>query len=119
MWDLLGRLKRRQAVAGDMVVREWKQSWVKGAQSRWSGVSVSANPYPSGSFRAAAWMAGWRWADQQPDRRQPNVVRFAHPERRVTDTRSRLMRGAQAGAVGLSVMTLIGWLWQMRRRRTQ
>ena len=47
----------------------------------------------------------------------PSVVRFAHPLRRNTDTTARLARTAQAGAVGLSVVTLVGWMWQMRRRR--
>lgn len=101
----------------DAQVREWKGSWVKGAESRWSGTSLLANPHKAGSSRAAAWRAGWHWADRQPDRRQPDVVRFAHAHRRRTDRSSHLVRRAQAGAVGLSVLTIAGWLWQIRRQR--
>jgi hypothetical protein len=100
----------------DTLVREWKQAWTKGAQARWAG-KPAANPHPARSSRAAAWTAGWQWADRQPDRREPNVVRFAHPLRRSNDTSARLARTAQAGAVGLSVVTLVGWMWQMRRRK--
>lgn len=103
----------------DAQVREWKGSWVSGAEGRWAGTSLLANPYKPGSSRAAAWRAGWHWADLQPDRRQPRPVRFAHPLRRRTDSSSRLVRSAQAGAVGLSVLTIAGWLWQMRRQRAR
>ena len=103
----------------DAQVREWKGSWVRGAESRWSGASLLANPHKPGSSRAAAWRAGWHWADRQPDRRQPDVVRFAHAHRRRTDKSSHLVRRAQAGAVGLSVLTIAGWLWQIRRQKTR
>jgi hypothetical protein len=112
------RRLRRPTRAEDAHVREWKEAWVKGAEARWAGTSFHANRYPSRSARAAAWSAGWRWADRQPDRRHAPVARFAHPLRRRTDTTSRLMRSAQAGAVGLSMLTVLGWLWQMRRRRS-
>lgn len=115
-WGLFERFRVRRLNGKDTLVREWKQAWNKGAQARWSGKPFT-NPHPAGSPRAAAWTAGWQWAERQPDRRQPTVVRFAHPLRRNTDTTARLARTAQAGAVGLSVVTLVGWMWQMRRRR--
>jgi hypothetical protein len=90
---------------------------VAGAQARWSGAAFVKNPHEPRSSAAAAWGAGWRWAEQQPDRRRPEVVRFAHPYRRSTDTPTRVIRSARAGAVGLSVLTLAGWLWQIRRKR--
>jgi hypothetical protein len=30
-----------------------------------------------------------------------------------------MVRSAQAGAVGLSVLTIAGWLWQIRRQKTR
>ena len=98
-------------------VREWKRTWVSGAESRWAGRSLLANPHKPGSSRATAWRAGWHWADGQPDRRRPGQVRFAHPHRRSTDASSRLVRRAQAGAVGVSMLTIAGWLWHIRRQR--
>jgi hypothetical protein len=101
----------------DVHVQQWKGAWVSGAESRWAGASVLANPHKGGTTRAAAWRAGWHWADRQPDRRQPDNVRFAHAHRRRTDRASPLVRRAQAGAVGLSMLTIAGWLWQIRRQR--
>jgi len=101
----------------DVQIQQWKGAWVTGAESRWSGASVVANPHKAGSTRAAAWRAGWHWADRQPDRRQPNNVRFAHGHRRRADRSSPLVRRTQAGAVGLSILTIAGWLWQIRRQR--
>jgi hypothetical protein len=101
----------------DRHVREWQDAWTKGARARWSGGEPAGNPHQAGSRRAAAWVAGWQWAEQQPDRRQSQTVRFAHPYRRRDDTNSILLRSAQAGAVGLSALTALGWLWQSRRRR--
>jgi hypothetical protein len=103
----------------DAQVREWKAAWLTGAESCWAGRSLLANPHKPPSHRAAAWRAGWHWAELQPDRRQPAMVRFAHPYRRRTDRPSRLVRSAQAGAVGLSVLTIAGWVWHMQRQRTR
>src|SRR4051794_32318475 len=103
----------------DAQVREWKAHWVKGAESKWAGTALIANPHKPGSSRAAAWRAGWHWAELQPDRRQTNVVLLAHDYRRRTDTSARLVRSAQAGAVGLSMLTIAGWLWRTRRHRSR
>ena len=103
----------------DAQVREWKGSWVSGAESRWSGASLLANPHKAASSRAAAWRAGWHWADRQPDRRESTSVRFAHAHRRRADRTSLLVRRTQAGAVGLSVLTIAGWLWQIRRQKAR
>jgi hypothetical protein len=103
----------------DAQVREWKAAWVEGADGRWAGALLLANPHKPGSPRAAAWRAGWHWAERQPDRREPSAVRFAHPHRRRADHSSRLVRSAQAGAVGLSMVSIAVWLWQIRRQRTR
>jgi hypothetical protein len=98
-------------------VQVWKDAWAAGARARWTGVAFDRNPHELKAPSAAAWSAGWRWAEHQPDRRRAEVVRFAHPYRRSTDTPTRVIRSARAGAVGLSVLTLAGWLWQIRRKR--
>src|SRR4051812_13960403 len=113
------KVAAERARPDDAQVREWKGTWVTGAESRWAGKSLLENPHPSSSPRAAAWRAGWHWAERQPDRRQSTLVRFAHQHRRRTDRSSVLVRRAQAGAVGLSVLTVAGWLWQIRRQRTR
>jgi hypothetical protein len=114
---VLQRLSGDRTPPDDAKVREWKRTWISGAESRWAGTSLLLNPHDPGSSRAAAWRAGWHWAEDQPDRRHPDVVRFAHPHRRRADRSSRLVRSAQAGAVGLSVLTIAAWLWQIRRKK--
>lgn len=117
----LFRWLRRQRTAADdeAQVRAWKRAWVSGAEARWAGTASTSNPNEAGSAPAAAWTAGWHWAEQQPDRREPSRVRFAHPGRRSSDNASPLRRSARAGAVGLSMLAVAAWLWQMRRRSVQ
>lgn len=107
---------RAAAMDDDAFVIRWKRVWASGANARWAGVPESRNPHEAGSAFASAWKAGWLWGDRQPDRREPSVVRFAVPLRRATDSVSPLRRSARAGAVGLSVIAVAGWLWQTRRR---
>ena len=111
------KLSGDRARPDDAQVREWKRTWVSGAEARWAGTSLLLNPHEPGAFRAAAWRAGWHWAEDQPDRRHPDLVRFAHPHRRRADRSSRLVRSAQAGAVGLSMLTIAAWVWQIRRHK--
>lgn len=116
-WPILDRLRgQRKKTGEDAQVRAWKDAWVSGADARWRGTAYIRNPHPTGSAAAAAWSAGWRWAELQPDRRHQSHARLAHPYRRRTDTTSRLVRGAQAGAVGVSIVTLLAWMWQRRRQ---
>lgn len=100
----------------DAYVAQWKRAWTAGAQARWNGAPQGGNPHRSGSPMHKAWIAGWGWADKQPDRRIPSTVRFATPQRRAADRTSTLRRSAQAGAVGLSALAVAGWLWRGRRR---
>lgn len=115
--SVLGHIPRFVRPAPDRVVRQWKDSWAHGARARWSGAE-SRSPHAPGSRRAAAWEAGWRWADRQPDRRRGQTS-LAHPHRRRTDTIPRLVRGARAGALGLSMLTLVGGLWRIHWRTAQ
>ena len=98
-------------------VQTWKHSWDLGARARWTGNPAQANPYPADSRRARAWAAGWRWAEQQPDRRATLRVRLAHPHRRRTDTPSALLGSARTAGVGVSMLILAAWLWQIGVRR--
>jgi hypothetical protein len=107
---------RRQPVADpDSQVQMWKASWVAGAHARWAGRPSHANPYEARSARSDAWTAGWRWAEGQPDRRSATRLRLAHPRRRTTDTGLSQMRTLQAGAIGISGLMLVRWLWQTRK----
>ena len=117
-----GRLRRwlpfRSSTSNDdAYVRRWKQAWASGADARWHGTLSSDNPHREGSLVGKAWEAGWGWANRQPDRRQPSVVRFAVPQRRANDRLSALRRSTRARAVGLSALAVAGWLWQTRRRK--
>jgi hypothetical protein len=113
--SFLAHIQRFRA-PDDRVVRQWKECWAEGAHARWSDPLRPKNPYASGTRRAAAWDAGWNWAERQPDRRRGQTS-LAHPRRRRTDTIPRLVRGARAGALGLSVLTVFGGLWRIRRGR--
>jgi ribosome modulation factor len=73
----IGRWQKRRATQRDEeFVRQWQRAWVKGRDSRWGGVSQDAVPYRRAVNRQA-WLAGWLWANTQPDRR--NALR---PDRR-------------------------------------
>lgn len=116
--ELLTAPASAQARPNDQV-RAWKAAWVSGAESRWAAQPLLTNPHTAGSSRAAAWRAGWHWAERQPDRREPSAVRFAHQYRRSTDQSFPRVRRTQAAAVGLSALTIAGWLWHIRRQRNR
>jgi hypothetical protein len=95
----------------------WKQSWAVGARARWAGSPASANPHERGSREGEAWAAGWRWAEQQPDRRASVHVRLAHPHRRGTDHPSALLQSARTAGIGVSTLVVATWLWRIRTRQ--
>src|SRR3954454_21621500 len=64
------------ALRDEEVVRRWQQAWVAGRDARWGGAAQEAVPYRQ-SMPRQAWLAGWLWANTQPDRR--NALR---PDRR-------------------------------------
>src|SRR4029453_13810283 len=103
----------------DRQIRDWKTKWRRGAEDGWAGAAPAANPFRSGSSGHSAWAAGWNWAKNHPDRRRQDALVLAHPHRRTSDTIARLVRRATARAVGLSALTLVGALWDIRRRRTR
>lgn len=100
-----GLWRRRHAESGmdtDVVVAAWKAAWSKGAQAQWKAAPSDANPYAAGQERMA-WEAGWRWAQQNPDRRNHGMPRLAHRRRRTSDSTTPLTRALQVGAMGVTV----------------
>ena len=95
----------------------WKRSWALGANARWANTPMHANPNQPGSPGAKAWRAGWRWAEQQPDRRAIVRVRLAHPYRRWADHPSPVLQSARTAGVGVSTLVIAAWLWQIRAKR--
>ena len=82
--------RRRASRRDDLYVRRWKEAWAVGRDSRWAGVSQTANPYRRPKQRQA-WLAGWEWAGTQPDRRDPSrqdrrARSRGRPSRRVRDS---------------------------------
>ena len=116
---VLDHLRRIASHNTDKQVRGWRKHWERGADARWSGASNGVNPYPWNSYRASAWSAGWRWAEHRADRRKPHATRLAHPYRRNSDTLIRLVRRTNAGAVGVSALTIVAAILEIRRRRAR
>jgi hypothetical protein len=90
----------------DALVAAWKAAWVKGANAAWAH-QPATNPHQAGMERAA-WDAGWKWADQNPDRRTNRAPRFAHPRRRARDTTvtASLKRAAAVSATGVTLYAI-------------
>jgi hypothetical protein len=109
---MLGFL-RRPADDADELVERWKKAWIAGANAQWSTESA-VNPYPSDPSRAA-WQAGRDWAAQNPDRRKRAHLRLAHPLRRATDGRRRIVRAMEIGAIGFGLLALWRLGWRARR----
>lgn len=86
----------------DAIVAAWKNAWMEGAEARWHDKPLSANRHVT-NREHAAWEAGWRWADQNPDRRHHDTSRLAHPHRRASDSTKPLTRALQMGAAGVTV----------------
>ncbi len=84
--------KRRATLRDEEFVRQWQRAWVKGRDSRWGGATEDAVPFRR-AVQRQAWLAGWQWANTQPDRR--NAKR---PDRRAQprEPASRRARGSAA-----------------------
>ena len=109
------RLLRRPENAADTFVDAWKKAWIAGANARWSNGTVK-NPYQADPARAA-WNAGNRWANDNPDRRTNSHMRLAHPLRRSSDRLPKIVRAAEIGALGLGALAAARWAWRRRRDR--
>lgn len=82
----LGDWRRRRGESrDDQFIRVWKQAWTRGCEARWHGHPREDVPNRSGPEHDA-WLAGWNWADTQPDRRDPSrTPSLAHGRRRAAD----------------------------------
>ena len=112
---MLRLLRRRTNDADAVFVETWKKAWIAGAEARWSNASAN-NPFTDEPSRAA-WNAGHLWARDNPNRRDTNQVRLAHPFRRSTDTMPRVVRAVEIGAIGLGVLAAARWAWRKRSTR--
>lgn len=102
-WSALWRHNNSAVVVNtDALVAAWKTAWMNGAQAAWRAMPSGANPHPTGQERSA-WDAGWRWAQQNPDRRTNGTPRLAHRHRRANDSTAPLTRALQLGAMGVTV----------------
>jgi hypothetical protein len=101
-WTPFWRRKPRPVIDTDALVAAWKAAWMKGAHARWNAKLSNANPYATGQERSA-WQAGWRWAEQHPDRRSYDPSRLAHRLRRADDSTTPLTRALQLTAMGVTV----------------
>jgi hypothetical protein len=121
VWLWWKRRHKADASDADAIVAAWKAAWRDGAKAAWSSARLSSNPHTTEPNRTA-WAAGWRWAERNPDRRQPRVERLAHPHRRETDSQVSMIlrRAAKIGATGVVVYaaTTAVRRW-MRHRQTE
>ena len=114
LWVGLLRYGQKSPIDTDAIVAAWKNAWMEGAEARWHAEPVTANPHAT-DREFAAWEAGWRWADQNPDRRNHDNSRLAHPHRRVNDSTKPLTRALQVGAAGAAGVTVF-WLSRTLQR---
>jgi hypothetical protein len=108
----------RPADNPDHVVALWKAAWLNGANARWKAVPSEANPHANGQERRA-WDAGWRWAEQNPDRRSHRVSRLAHRRRRASDSTPHLTRALGLSALGVTVFLISRALHRWGKRTSQ
>jgi hypothetical protein len=82
----LGQWRRGRAERRDNAyIRLWKAAWLAGCEARWHGQTRDRVPHRGGAVHDA-WLAGWSWGDNQPDRRDASrPTSRAHPRRRATD----------------------------------
>jgi hypothetical protein len=108
----------KPAASTDALVAAWKTAWMHGAQAAWRAMPSGANPHATGQERSA-WDAGWRWAQQHPDRRTHGTPRLAHRHRRANDSTPHLTRALQIGAVGVTAFWVSRALhrWSRSSRR--
>ena len=77
--------RRRTGLRDDEYIRVWKRAWTQGCEARWHGEARDDVPHRTGPEHDA-WLAGWLWADTQPDRRDyTRAPKLAHGRRRASD----------------------------------
>lgn len=81
----------------------------------WRDSNKATNPYDS-DMQRAAWNAGAKWAGENPNRRTNSAGRFAHPQRRASDTKlpSMVKRAVAVGATTLTLYAISRTLWRAK-----
>jgi hypothetical protein len=112
-WRLRGHSSRAEAQ-----VARWKAAWLRGANAMWQGQNKATNPYDS-EVQRAAWNAGAKWAEENPNRRTNSAGRFAHPQRRASDAKIPTMvkRAVAVSATTLTLYAISRTLWRTKETR--
>lgn len=113
-------LLRRHSSPADAQVAGWKAAWLRGANAMWQHPNNATNPYDS-EMQRAAWNAGAKWAGEHPDRRTGRAGRFAHPQRRASDTKLPYMlkRAVAVSATTLTLYAISRTLWREKGTRAE
>lgn len=84
----------------------------------WQYQNNATNPYDC-EMQRAAWNAGARWAEENPDRRTNRAGRFAHSQRRASDAKLPyvLKRAVAVSATTLTLYAISKTLWRAKATR--
>ena len=106
---------RSHSSQAEAQVARWKVAWLRGATAIWQHPNEATNPYDS-EMQRAAWNAGANWAGENPDRRTSRETRFAHPQRRASDTKLPYMlkRAVAVGATTLTLYAISRTVWRSK-----
>lgn len=72
-WTLRGWRQRLVTAAQDACVKAWQTAWVEGCAASWAGQSCESRAYGDGQ-QSDAWIAGWKWAHNRPNRREAQGI---------------------------------------------
>jgi hypothetical protein len=106
---------RKQTSSSEAQVARWKAAWLRGANAAWQHRNQATNPYDS-EMQRAAWNAGAKWAEENPNRRTNSAGRFAHPQRRASDAKLPYMlkRAVAVSATTLTLYAISRTLWRAK-----
>jgi hypothetical protein len=98
--------------AQNAYVEAWQSAWTAGCAARWHGQPFRSRLYRKGPLRHA-WIAGWNWANRQPDRRKNRRTNPSWTTHRSVERRA-LRRAATTGVLGLGLIAIVSWMLQKR-----
>lgn len=64
---------RLVTAAQDAYVKGWQAAWCEGCAASWAGQPCESRPYGGGQ-KSDAWLAGWKWAHDRPNRREAHPI---------------------------------------------
>lgn len=115
----LGSWRRRRLEASqDKFVEAWKAAWTEGCEAAWQGIAIGAVPYRRGR-RRDAWHAGWHWATTNPGPGAGDGAGIDARTYRRGGEGGPVVRAATGGAVGLTMLAAIRWLWRARQKTAE